>query len=402
LLEIDSFVIVEEGSGEGAKEAQARLMAARAAAILRGEDASALEMEEEIYRNIEASREPLNPQPDEAFRAWEAFCGAALAAIARQLPPDTPPAEVVAISLALEGVVTQRISRRISRVLKASYIDYLMTKVRETRDEERRRFSRDLHDRLAHDVASVRANLELYEELENADPQRARGRLRYARQAADEALGLVRDFASEFRQSEASEGLRLALENLIRISVPQETRMSISFDGDEAHLPDYVRDQLYLILREGVRNVVAHAETENMEVEVGINRDEVMAAIMDVGMGFISDGTVLTEGLGISSMRERAELLGGSFELSSRPDGGPGLRSASPWRDAGERDPYGGQQTGPRETRRETARDGRGRRRPRHVPRIGRRDALVGSLNRGGWPGRERRRGGRPRRGEEA
>jgi hypothetical protein len=90
LLEIDSFVIVEEGSGEGAKEAQARLMAARAAAILRGEDASALEMEEEIYRNIEASREPLNPQPDEAFRAWEAFCGAALAAIARQLPPDTP------------------------------------------------------------------------------------------------------------------------------------------------------------------------------------------------------------------------------------------------------------------------------------------------------------------------
>jgi signal transduction histidine kinase len=243
LLEIDSFVIVEEGSGEGAKEAQARLMAARAAAILRGEDASALEMEQEIYRNIEASREPLNPQPDEAFRAWEAFCGAALAAIARQLPPDTPPAEVVAISLALEGVVTQRISRRISRVLNASYIDYLMTKVRETRDEERRRFSRDLHDRLAHDVA---------------------------------------------------------------------------------HLPDYVRDQLYLILREGVRNVVAHAETENMEVEVGINRDEVMAAIMDVGMGFISDGTVLTEGLGISSMRERAELLGGSFELSSRPDGGPG------------------------------------------------------------------------------
>jgi signal transduction histidine kinase len=175
LLEIDSFVIVEEGSGEGAKEAQARLMAARAAAILRGEDALALEMEEEIYRNIEASREPLNPQPDEALRAWEAFCGAALAAIARQLPPDTPPAEVVAISLALEGVVTQRISRRISRVLKASYIDYLMTKVRETRNEERRRFSRDLHDRLAHDVASVRANLELYEELENADPQRGQG-----------------------------------------------------------------------------------------------------------------------------------------------------------------------------------------------------------------------------------
>jgi signal transduction histidine kinase len=317
LLEMDSFVIVGEGSGEGAKEAQARSMADRAAAILRGEDASALDMEEEIYRNIEASREPLNPHPDEAFRAGEAFCGAALAAIARHLPPDTPPAEVVAISLALEGVVTQRISR----VLMASYIDYLMTKVHETRSEERRRFSRDLHDRLAHGVASVRANLELYEELKNADAERAESRLRFAREAADEALGLVRDFASEIRQSEASEGLRLALENLVRISVPRETHTSISLDGDEAHLPDYTRDQLYLILREGVRNVVAHADAERMEVEVGITQDEVMAFIVDAGKGLMADQTVLTEGLGIASMRERAELLGGSFVLSSDPDG---------------------------------------------------------------------------------
>ena len=174
----------------------------------------------------------------------------------------------------MEGVVTQRISR----VLMASYIDYLMTKVRETRSEERRRFSRDLHDRLAHDVASVRANLELYEELKAVDPERAGGRLRYARQAADEALELVRDFASDLRRSETSEGLRLALENLVRISVPQETLTSISFEGDEAHLPDYVRDQLYLILREGVRNVVAHADAENMEVDVGIAPGEVSSA----------------------------------------------------------------------------------------------------------------------------
>jgi hypothetical protein len=127
---------------------------------------------------------------------------------------------------------------------------------------------------------------------------------------------------SEISQSEASEGLRLALENLVRISVPRETQTSISLDGDEAHLPDYTRDQLYLILREGVRNVVAHADAERMEVEVGITQDEVTAVIVDAGMGLMADQTVLTEGPGISSMRERAELLGGSFVLSSDPDGG--------------------------------------------------------------------------------
>jgi signal transduction histidine kinase len=198
LLGMDSFVIVGEGSGTGAREAQARSMASRAAAILRGEDASALETEEEIYRNIEASREPLNPHADEAFRAGEAFCGAALSAIARHLPPETPPEDIVGISLAVEEVVTQRIAR----VLMASYIDYLMTNVRETRSEERRRFSCGLHDRLAHDVASVRANLELYEELIDTDPGRARGRLDLPRRDRPKTALARQDFSRSALQQE--------------------------------------------------------------------------------------------------------------------------------------------------------------------------------------------------------
>jgi len=59
-----------------------------------------------------------------------------------------------------------------------------------------------------------------------------------------------------------------------------------------------------------------------MEVEVGIVHDEVRATIVDAGTGCMSDQTVFTEGLRISSMRERAELLGGSFELSSDADDG--------------------------------------------------------------------------------
>jgi hypothetical protein len=56
----------------------------------------------------------------------------------------------------------------------------------------------------------------------------------------------------------------------MRISVPQRMAIDISFEGEEAHLPDYVRDQLHMILREGIRNMLAHSEAEQMAVEVSI------------------------------------------------------------------------------------------------------------------------------------
>lgn len=314
LGDISSLLMVGEGGERERRERQARSLMARAAEVLRGAEISGLEIEEEVYRNVEASEEPLDPHPDESLRAGLALCEAAVAAVVGRLP-DLPPAEVAGISLLVVGVVMDRASR----VLMASYVDYLLTKVRETQFEERRRFSRELHDRLAHSMATVNVSLELYETLRDSDPARAEARLRQARQVAGEAIEMMRGFAAELRESQTSDGLRIALENLVRISVPPEVETSISFEGDEARLPDFVRDQLYLILREGVRNAVAHSGTDRMSVEVAVTPEGVRAAIADRGLGA---ETPPSEGLGISSMRERAELLGGAFELASDPERG--------------------------------------------------------------------------------
>jgi signal transduction histidine kinase len=180
----------------------------------------------------------------------------------------------------------------------------------------------------------VTQSLDLYRAFRESDAERAERRLALAQESARESLDLMHEFAKELRLSETSEGLKIALENLMRISVPEGVYYEVSVEGEEKHLPDYVRDQLYLILREGVRNVIAHADAENMEVEVGIAPGEVRATILDAGMGFTSEGTVLEDGLGICSMRERAELLGGSFEFSSVPEGGTRIevRIPLPWR----------------------------------------------------------------------
>src|SRR5215212_2035548 len=144
LYDIDSLLVVGEGSARERYHSQASSLLERAAKILRGEESSLVTVEEVVYRNIEATREPPNSRPDEASRAGMALCAAALAAVGENLPSDSSLREVVGICLVIEEAVVERLSR----VVTASHVDYLLAKNRETQSEERRRFSRELHDRL--------------------------------------------------------------------------------------------------------------------------------------------------------------------------------------------------------------------------------------------------------------
>ena len=254
-----------------------------------------------------------------------ALCKAAVTAVVRDLTPGTSPAEVAEIALSVQEIVMDRISR----MLMASFVDYLLIKVKETQNEERRRFSRDLHDRLAHEMTVVGQSLDLFKALEGRDPAAARQRLDLAQRTAQESLELMRRFSHELRETEASDGLRIALQNLMRISVPSGVESEVVFEGNEGHLPDYVRDQLYMILREGVRNAIAHSGATSIVVEVDISPDEVVALVWDHGYGFETSDAV-SEGVGLSSMRERAELLGGSFEVLSGKKRGTTLKVRLP------------------------------------------------------------------------
>ena len=76
----------------------------------------------------------------------------------------------------------------------------------------------------------------LDEQPAESDAERAERRLVLARESANEALDLMREFAKELRLSETSDGLRIALENLMRISVPEGVHWEVSLEGEEEHL----------------------------------------------------------------------------------------------------------------------------------------------------------------------
>jgi len=75
LREANSLFIVGDSPTKEHLEINAHGVVERASKVLRGEEKSLLAVEEEIYRNIEAAEEPLNPHPDEPFRAgWRCIC----------------------------------------------------------------------------------------------------------------------------------------------------------------------------------------------------------------------------------------------------------------------------------------------------------------------------------------
>ena len=86
-----------------------------------------------------------------------------------------------------------------------------------------------------------------------------------------------------------------------------------------------------MILREGVRNAVAHSGADSIVVESNISTREVTALVWDHGPVFETSVDV-TEGIELSSMRERAELLNGSFEVISEPDRGTLVKARLPLR----------------------------------------------------------------------
>lgn len=186
---------------------------------------------------------------------------------------------------------------------------------------ERERISRELHDRVAHEMGVVHQSLQLYEALASRDPERAMDRLRVAKEMATVAMESTRNLSAELRRSEAEDGLEDALRDFAGAAVSGETKLGFSFDGDEAPVPGHTRGQLYLILCEAVRNAVRHSRCRSMDVGVAVLPDGISSFVEDDGHGFDANGKGY-EGVGLRSMRERAELLGGSLRLTSSPESG--------------------------------------------------------------------------------
>ena len=124
----------------------------------------------------------------------------------------------------------------------------------------------------------------------------------------------------ELRQPEVRQGLRAALSNLLRDIVPPAVDSRVLVKGDEDPVPPSLRNQLFVILREAVRNAVTHSGCANIVVGLSISPERVVGYVEDDGRGF--DASESRWGGGIKSMHERTALAGAKLEIFPNPNGG--------------------------------------------------------------------------------
>jgi len=239
--------------------------------------------------------------PDEPFSAGE---NALLEDLARQV----------------EGAVH---NLRLTADLRRSY-----QRLVSAREEERRRIRRDLHDGLGPQLASLTLKLDAARNLLQTDPQAAERVLVDLKKNTQAAVADIRRLVYGLRPPTLDElGLVESLRKQAAATHPAGS-LQISIEAPEPfpELPAAVEAALYRIAAEAMTNVVRHAQARYCQVRLKVGR-EVEMEVRDDGDGLPPD---LSAGVGLSSMRERAEELGGACEIETMPGGGTLVRAKIP------------------------------------------------------------------------
>jgi two-component system sensor histidine kinase DegS len=195
------------------------------------------------------------------------------------------------------------------------------------REEERIRLAREVHDGPAQVLANAMMGLEHCRSLlKDARLERLGEVLSRMSEASRDGLAEVRRFIADLRPGKLDEqGLVAALDDYVRryrdaVSAP------VSFEADPLpRLPPETEIVLYRIVQESLQNVRKHARGAAVHVTLVIRQNQIALSIRDEGPGF--DPRVVArragrESWGLTSMRERAELIGARFVVTSRPGHG--------------------------------------------------------------------------------
>ncbi|MEO3854136.1 histidine kinase [Acrocarpospora sp. B8E8] len=266
------------------------------------------------------SRAASGVHPRASLEAGSLFFKSALTHLARRIAADSDrPSDTFAL---VATGMEESLSRRV-REASESYTGFLLNQVQEVQEEERRRIARELHDRIGHGISVAHQQLALSELHRGTDPARAAIKIGVAQQAIREAMENLRQITSELHPQVPVKSLEKALLGFLEAVEEDTVSVGLDVNGDESWAEPRVLDESFLIIREATRNALTHGTPTVILMRVDIAPHVLQAFVQDNGRGFEpSRPRVRNGGVGLTSMRERAELLGGRLAITSEPGNG--------------------------------------------------------------------------------
>jgi signal transduction histidine kinase len=206
-------------------------------------------------------------------------------------------------------------------------VEELILDLSSTEEEQRKRFSRELHDAIGHGLTSVKFHIDSARSDFARDVDRASWHLRSADEIVRQTLTEARRIAYELRPSVLDDfGLLAAIEQLA-VDFQRRTGMNVHADIPDAlhRSSPVVEISIYRIIQEAFTNIEKHSRASNVALQL-LERDEGVLAlsINDDGQGFRVEDAV-EDGrphFGLRNLRERVKLLNGIIEIDSAPGQG--------------------------------------------------------------------------------
>jgi two-component system, NarL family, sensor histidine kinase DegS len=201
--------------------------------------------------------------------------------------------------------------------------------------QERERLSRELHDGVAQLVADVLLRLDTIKDLVASDHQHeAEAELERLHEVANEIYEDIGESIAGLRTNVAERGLLGALQDYMD-QFEERHQLPTNLQADEAadRLSPPAALQVFRFIQEALTNVRKHARSRQVTVSLAaVASDQLKIVVADDGQGFTpanqKNGKVRP--LGLTSMRERIEALGGTFHVNSQPESGTQVTATIP------------------------------------------------------------------------
>jgi signal transduction histidine kinase len=239
----------------------------------------------------------------------------------RRLAGDGPDAAALVADAALS------LNRGIGARLEAGatgYDAFLLNQVRLVNDKDRRQLAREIHDRVGNSISLAIRQLELEALLPVGGGDDGPGPVDSAREVLFGAMTDLRDVITGLRAGRGEGALRGALNAYVASVQLPEPVVAVSVNGVESWARPQVLDELFLVLRECLRNAYAHAQAREIAVKVDVAPHEIWALVEDDGVGF-DPASVRRAGRGhggLTAMHERVEeQLAGSLTMGAGSEG---------------------------------------------------------------------------------
>jgi two-component system sensor histidine kinase UhpB len=196
-------------------------------------------------------------------------------------------------------------------------------------ESERKHLARELHDELGQYLNAIKLDAVAIRESAASNESPAAVAAARTMRAVDHVHAVVNDMIRRLRPAGLDElGLVAALENCVdhwRQRLP-DTHFTLSLSGSLEDLGETMNLTIYRLIQEGLTNSFKHAAARRIDINVS-RGSNVLLTVADDGRG---TGTASRSGFGLSGMRERVELMGGTFSIESSPGRGFAIEARMP------------------------------------------------------------------------